>query len=175
MWGRSRASAEWMGVYGGCTLKIHFSQDIIFCQVIWNLHSKEGAKKIYSAEYCIFEVDLSVLKSRSKMVMTSQIAYVLLYGKFWATGNSARMGNTLWEWKEGPSFTTIRTINNGTPARHFIFYSEWRNKNDCLILLSGTFTILFKVVILNHVYWHIEHTNKRLKFHLYPCTFTIHI
>ena len=43
------------------------------------------------------------------------------------------------------------------------------------MILSGTLTVLFKVVIPYHVYnaLNIEH-KKWKKFHLYPCTFTIH-
>jgi len=56
MRGRSRSSAEWMGVYMVFhPPEIHFSQDVIFCQVIWKSHSKGRAKIIHSAENWIFK------------------------------------------------------------------------------------------------------------------------
>ena len=42
------------GSQRGFILRIHFSHDVIFCQVILKLLSKGGAKIINSAEYCIF-------------------------------------------------------------------------------------------------------------------------
>ena len=42
------------GSQRGFILRIHFSHNVIFCQVIWKLLSKGGAKIINSAEYCIF-------------------------------------------------------------------------------------------------------------------------
>jgi len=44
-----------MGVNGVSSPETHFSQDVIFCQVILKLHSKGRAKIIHSAENYIFK------------------------------------------------------------------------------------------------------------------------
>jgi len=43
------------GVNGVSSPETHFSQDVIFCQVILKLHSKGRAKIIHSAESYIFK------------------------------------------------------------------------------------------------------------------------
>jgi len=72
MRGRSRSSAEWMGVKRVSPPEIHFSQDVIFCQVISKLHSKGRAKKIHSAENYIFKFTYPF-----KNVMTSHNSRML--------------------------------------------------------------------------------------------------
>jgi len=76
MRGRSRSSAEWMEVNGISPPEIHFSQDVIFCQVILKLHSKGRAKIIHSAENCIFKFTY-LFKNPFKTVMTSHNSRML--------------------------------------------------------------------------------------------------